>query len=638
MCYKKPGPRCSKHAEERLLTALASGNEQAIQEAKEEFALTPRGIALLERAGDMEKAAHFRKRRDAMIAEYTRERDLDQVWEDVQARFGEEHQTLTALAEQTRLEHARLKEEYEAAKSDPDVTEAMKIQMSRNLREAYYARREASDNAFAYRRETAQLIASLSNKGVDLTSTFEGDRLGNLVPVGTSDTHSREWYQMRQKGIGGSDVGKILKVDPEYGRSDYESVFNSKLVDYTAMSDEEVAASGSDPENGVEDAKDRGDAWEPIIRTMFAARNPQFEVQTSDTTWTNPDKDWQRVNVDSVLVDSETKQPVGVLECKTSMRPEDWENGVPPGYRAQVLHYLEASGLDFGYVAVSINDSEYRQYRIDRGEAITPSVGTVAENEPKLLAFMEKVRVAREGADIAVGGNGNSTFNNRDGKRRGDALIAAMSGRDLAEVKAAVDAREGSYDKRVREEFAASEVGNRDFVVVDLETTSFSPSSGEIIEIAWQRRASDGSIKESGHERYSPDPRALRSGGTGASELHGITPEDVKGLPRFTDPESQERLRGIFDDAVVVAHNATFENRFLQQDMDGYFENKPVMLDTMSISKHFFNTRDNTLSTFVEANGVAYENAHRADHDVNMTAEALFKFFANRDREAGSRQ
>jgi 5'-nucleotidase len=67
MCYTLPGPRCSPHAREELDAAIASGDKQAIKEAREAYHLTPRGIKELRAQGRTAEADRYAKKRKQMI-------------------------------------------------------------------------------------------------------------------------------------------------------------------------------------------------------------------------------------------------------------------------------------------------------------------------------------------------------------------------------------------------------------------------------------------------------------------------------------------------------------------------------------------------------------------------------------------
>ncbi|MBT2248216.1 3'-5' exonuclease [Arthrobacter sp. BHU FT2] len=94
------------------------------------------------------------------------------------------------------------------------------------------------------------------------------------------------------------------------------------------------------------------------------------------------------------------------------------------------------------------------------------------------------------------------------------------------------------------------------FAVIDVETTGFSPAKGDrVIELAIARVDKNGRIEDEYATLLNPEGRD-----TGAVFIHGISNDAVKNAPLFSDvlPEVLARLDG----AVIVAHNAVFEEKF----------------------------------------------------------------------------
>lgn len=52
-------------------------------------------------------------------------------------------------------------------------------------------------------------------------------------------------------------------------------------------------------------------------------------------------------------IESAGVKPIAVIECKTSSRPQDWENGVPENYKAQGLLYAELLDVEDVYFPVA---------------------------------------------------------------------------------------------------------------------------------------------------------------------------------------------------------------------------------------------------------------------------------------------
>jgi len=90
------------------------------------------------------------------------------------------------------------------------------------------------------------------------------------------------------------------------------------------------------------------------------------------------------------------------------------------------------------------------------------------------------------------------------------------------------------------------------FVVLDVETTGFSPLAGDrIIEIAIVRVSADRTIADEYATLVNP-PRPVAG-----SELPGITQQDVESAPTFEEIAGDvlERL----EDLVVVGHNVRYD-------------------------------------------------------------------------------
>ncbi len=102
---------------------------------------------------------------------------------------------------------------------------------------------------------------------------------------------------------------------------------------------------------------------------------------------------------------------------------------------------------------------------------------------------------------------------------------------------------------------------DQEYYVVDLETTGFSPRLGDrIVEIAAVRIRGDGTVLSEWSTLIDP----LRD--IGATHVHGISPADVVGAPVFEEivGDALQHLHG----AVLVAHNLSFDLRFLTAEFD----------------------------------------------------------------------
>jgi DNA polymerase III epsilon subunit-like protein len=150
-------------------------------------------------------------------------------------------------------------------------------------------------------------------------------------------------------------------------------------------------------------------------------------------------------------------------------------------------------------------------------------------------------------------------------------------------------------------------------VLIDLETTGFSPNWDRVIELAALRL-----------ERGKP-PQVLSTlidhGGrsTGAVGVHGITRQMLKGAPAFE--ELLGVLRPLCSGALMVAHNASFEERFLKAELEriGGSWGLP-RLCTMMLSRRLFPHRKgrgaHSLEGIASELGYRIQGHHKALSDV----------------------
>jgi DNA polymerase III subunit epsilon len=161
------------------------------------------------------------------------------------------------------------------------------------------------------------------------------------------------------------------------------------------------------------------------------------------------------------------------------------------------------------------------------------------------------------------------------------------------------------------------------FVVFDTETTGLNPSDGdEIIQIG-AIRIVNGRILYNETIDQLVDPR--RYVPTASVSIHGISPELLKGQPTI------EQVLPIFhhfaEGAVLVAHNAAFDMKFLQlggQGGDLSFDH-PV-LDTLLLSSVVHPHQEkHSLDEVARRLHVPIVGRHTALGDAIVTAEVLIK-------------
>ena len=159
---------------------------------------------------------------------------------------------------------------------------------------------------------------------------------------------------------------------------------------------------------------------------------------------------------------------------------------------------------------------------------------------------------------------------------------------------------------------------NQGFAVVDFETTGLSPAKGDrAIEIGLVHVAPDGTLEDE-HETLIHVDRSV-----GASWVHHITARDLLHAPDFEGIAHE--LRDLLAGRVFVAHNVSFDSRFLLAEYSRMGASIPVhqstMLCTMKLSRSLIGR--GKLSDCCDYFGIANEDAHSALGDAHATALLL---------------
>jgi DNA polymerase III epsilon subunit-like protein len=161
------------------------------------------------------------------------------------------------------------------------------------------------------------------------------------------------------------------------------------------------------------------------------------------------------------------------------------------------------------------------------------------------------------------------------------------------------------------------------YAVIDVETTGFSPAAGDrIVEVAIARVDAHGRIEDEYATLVDPGRDV------GPVFVHGISNTEVLGAPTFADIAGE--LLDRMDGAVVVAHNATFEERFLAAEFARMGLALPLnpALCSLWLARRTLQAPNHKLTTLARAAGLSTAGAHTALGDVRTVAALLPQMLA----------
>lgn len=161
--------------------------------------------------------------------------------------------------------------------------------------------------------------------------------------------------------------------------------------------------------------------------------------------------------------------------------------------------------------------------------------------------------------------------------------------------------------------------------ILDVETTGLSAGQDRIVEIAVVRVGRDGGIEDEWASLLDPGRDV------GPTFIHHITNEMVAGAPSFRDVVGDILAR--LDGAIVVGHNASFDEGFLQTELGLLGIKTPPVpaLCTLGLARSLLSAPNYRLASCCSAVGVTHDGAHTALGDARMTAKLAACLL--RDRE-----
>ncbi len=156
------------------------------------------------------------------------------------------------------------------------------------------------------------------------------------------------------------------------------------------------------------------------------------------------------------------------------------------------------------------------------------------------------------------------------------------------------------------------------YSLIDFETSGFQPGSARILEVAVIKINSHGDVLDEFTTLINPE-----DGNVGRTDIHQITLGMVKNAPKLSEVVGD--LLRILDSSIVVAHNARFEENFLESAFREVGIKHPLMptIDTLWLSRQVLDLPNYKLATVIDEFGYDFEDAHTALGDVRAMANVL---------------
>lgn len=211
----------------------------------------------------------------------------------------------------------------------------------------------------------------------------------NLILIDTTNMPEQEWLDRRHSGIGGSEVGTVLGLNPY---SSAIELFYRKIEKTPENIENESMFWGKVHEKNIANIwqyyeKDKLDFNSMVLN--FKAGTIKRQSKEVFSIIKNPDYPYLFANIDRLIIDENGDE--GVLEIKTAsgFALKKWEAGLPPYYLIQLQTYMLITGLEYGEIAVLKDGRNFEIFPVKRNDNI---IEGIIERCSDLYARIEEAR------------------------------------------------------------------------------------------------------------------------------------------------------------------------------------------------------------------------------------------------------
>lgn len=160
---------------------------------------------------------------------------------------------------------------------------------------------------------------------------------------------------------------------------------------------------------------------------------------------------------------------------------------------------------------------------------------------------------------------------------------------------------------------------SQEFVAIDVETTGLSPFYNELIEVS--------AIKYQGTKKIDTFTTLIKPKESipyRITAITGITNQMVQNAPKVE--QVMPKLIEFVGHSPIVAHNASFDYKFIQNYSDHGFSKNQV-IDTVPIGRQLYPELENhKLGTIARHIGITEDGFHRAEFDCECCARIYMEY------------
>jgi DNA polymerase III subunit epsilon len=163
-------------------------------------------------------------------------------------------------------------------------------------------------------------------------------------------------------------------------------------------------------------------------------------------------------------------------------------------------------------------------------------------------------------------------------------------------------------------------------IIFDTETTGFKPENGDrVVEIGAIEMVNGAITGNDFHVYVNPE----RDMPDGAYKVHGLSTEFLSDKPVFSDSSIGAAFHNFVKGAVLIAHNADFDMKFMQFEMEkaGLEPIQNEVIDTLQIARRKFPGSPASLDALCSRFGINTAERERQGHGALLDSRLLAEVY-----------